>query len=243
MRIAIISDIHGSRFALDAALGDVRNRSVDKIVCLGDAVQGGPQPKETVERLRGMKIPTVMGNADAWLLSKEADTAEPTSEAQRQVRLWTLSKLSRADLAFIGNFKPTVEIPLGRKQRLICFHGSPRSYDEVLRPDTPPEKWDQALGEYSPAIMAGGHTHTQQIRRVRGGLFINPGSVGVVFNTLLPDDEYHLDPWAEYAILEYEGGMPDVEFRRVPYSVSGLTRVIKNSARPHADRMISGYVH
>lgn len=236
-----MSDIHGSRFALDSALDDIQERSVDRAVCLGDAIQGGPQPRETVEKLREMKIPVVMGNADAWLLGEEADTVEPTSEAQRQVRLWTLSKLSSADLDFIRKFKPTVEIQLGRKQRLLCFHGSPKSYDEVLRPDTPQEKWERALGAYAPAVMAGGHTHTQQIRRVRGGVFFNPGSIGVVFNTLLPEDEYHLDPWAEYAILDYDGGVPNIEFRRVPYNVNGLVRTIRASGRPHADKMIADY--
>ena len=69
MKIAIISDIHGNAFALDTVLGDLKREPVDQIVCLGDAIQGGAQPAQTVARLRELGCPVVMGNADAWLLS------------------------------------------------------------------------------------------------------------------------------------------------------------------------------
>jgi len=240
LRVSVFSDIHGNCFALDAALEDMKGRSVDRMVCLGDTIQGGPQPKETVTRLRKMKVPIVVGNSDAWLLGEEQDTAEPTTEIQRDVRRWTLSKLSESDLAFIRTYRPTVEIKLG-KGRLICFHGSPKSFDEVLRPDTPQDTWDRALGPYSPAVMAGGHTHTQQVRRIRDGMFFNPGSIGVAYNVLLPGDRPRLDPWAEYAILTNERGSSSVEFRRVHYDLDELLRIIRASGRPHADRLAADY--
>ncbi len=241
MRIATISDIHGNRTALDAALADIRKRSVDQIVCLGDTIQGGPQPIETVERLRELDCPIVLGNADAWLLNEEGDSAEPTSKEQREVRAWTLSKLSGDDVDFLRSYQPTVEIKLDGNLRLLCFHGSPTSYDDVLLPDSPREKWDQLLGPYSPAIMAGGHTHTQQVRRVRDGLFFNPGSVGVAYNYYLPKEKIHTEPWAEYAILSYEGSYSSLEFRRAYYDLEELVRVIESSGRPHSDRMADDY--
>src|SRR5579859_47475 len=175
MRIAIISDSHGNCFALEAALADLRQRAVDQIICLGDTVQGGAQSAETAERLRELACPIVMGNADAWLLAEENDTAEPTSEQQREVRAWTLSQLSADDLAFLGSFQPTIEVALEGGQRLLCFHGSPMSYDDIILPDTPEADIQRLLGAFAPAIMTGGHTHTQQVRRVGAGLFFNPG--------------------------------------------------------------------
>ena len=64
-RVAIISDIHGNCFAFDAVLADMQTRSIDQVVCLGDAIQGGPQPAEVVDRLRAIGCPVVMGNADS----------------------------------------------------------------------------------------------------------------------------------------------------------------------------------
>ncbi|HMS00799.1 MAG TPA: metallophosphoesterase family protein [Anaerolineales bacterium] len=43
MRIAIISDMHGNNPAFEAALADIKGQATDQIVCLGDAIQGGPQ--------------------------------------------------------------------------------------------------------------------------------------------------------------------------------------------------------
>ena len=76
MRIAVISNIHANCFALDTALADLKKNSVDQIVCLGDTVQGGAQPARTIARLRELACPTVMGNANAWLLSEEGDRGE-----------------------------------------------------------------------------------------------------------------------------------------------------------------------
>ncbi len=242
MRIAAISDIHGNRHALDAALADIRKRSVDKMVCLGDTVQGGPQPVETIEKLRELGCPVVLGNADAWLLNEEADSAEPTSKEQREVRLWTISKLSEENLEFMRGYLPTIKMELGDRQVLLCFHASPTSYDDLLLPDSPKEKWDRLLGKYSPAIMAGGHTHTQQVRRIKDGLFFNPGSIGVAFDVFLPKEEFRTEPWAEYAILTYEKGYSSLEFRRAYYDLEDMIQVIKLSGRPHADRAVSDFL-
>ncbi|HEX9441554.1 MAG TPA: metallophosphoesterase, partial [Roseiflexaceae bacterium] len=98
MRIAIISDIHGNCFALDTVLGDLRRDAIDQVVCLGDAIQGGAQPAETVARLRDLGCPVVMGNADAWLLTGEETGAEaPASERLKAIREWSLAQLSDAD--------------------------------------------------------------------------------------------------------------------------------------------------
>src|SRR5512142_3377814 len=131
MRIAVISDIHGNCIALDAALDDLVQRPADHLVCLGDAIQGGPQPAAVVRRLRELGCPVVMGNADAYLLSGANTGDEPTSEERQRmldaVREWSLAQLSTEDRAFIQSFRPTVEVALEAGRRLLCFHGSPAS--------------------------------------------------------------------------------------------------------------------
>src|ERR687893_77665 len=97
-RVGVISDIHGNCLALDAVLDDLLREPVDAVVCLGDAVQGGPQPAEVVSRLRELGCPVVMGNADAWLLSGvDSSPNETTTPEQEAVRQWSLSRLSRED--------------------------------------------------------------------------------------------------------------------------------------------------
>ena len=136
-RIAVISDIHGNAVALDAALADIERAGVDQIVCLGDAIQGGAQPAQTVARLRDLACPVVMGNADAWLLSGVETGSETITEEQEAVRQWSLAQLSEADRAYIAAFTPTVIVPLTPERDLLCFHGSPTSFDDILLPNSP----------------------------------------------------------------------------------------------------------
>lgn len=244
MRIAVISDIHGNAFALDVALADVRRNAVDQIVCLGDAVQGGPQPAEVVGRLRELGCPVVMGNADAWLLTGEETGAENISEERlrkmNDVRDWALGQLSEADRAFIRAFRPTVEIPLDEARNLLCFHGSPASFDDIILPTTAEEEFQRLLVPHLPHIMTGGHTHMQQIRRIGASdsFFFNPGSVGLAYSHQQSEADFHLDAWAEYAILTVEGTQSQriaLEFRRIPYDVNELLEVYRRSGRPYAE--------
>jgi putative phosphoesterase len=241
MRVALISDIHGNCLALDVVLADLRGQSVDHIICLGDAIQGGPQPAETVQRLRELQCPIVMGNADAWLLEEESDAGEPSSQEMRDVRLWSLSKLSTDDQSFIRSFQPTVEMTLEDGQRLLCFHGSPTSFNDILLPRTPAEEWERLLGPYAPAVMTGGHTHTQQLRRIGAGAFFNPGSVGLAYDVLQAPEQLQINAWAEYAILTAEQGRLSLDFRRSPYDVEQIIEIYRASGRPHTESRIAEY--
>jgi len=240
MRTAILSDVHGKCVGLDAALADLLQQPADQIVCLGDMIQGGPQPAEVLARLRVLGCPVVMGNADAWLLTGQATDAEPTSPQQQAVREWQLTQLSPDDRAFIERFQPTVEIELGGRT-LLCFHGSPGSFDEIILPTTPEEEVQRMLGPFAPALMCGGHTHLQQIRRVGDTLFFNPGSVGFAYSHQQPEGQFKADPWAEYAVLSYQDGRIGLELRRVPYSAEKMRQTYLTSRRPYADEAAGQY--
>ena len=240
MRIAVIADIHGNAVAFDAVLADLREHPVDMVVCLGDAIQGGPQPAEVVARLRNLRCPVVYGNADAFLLTGDTG-AESLTPQQYAAREWSLAQLSEADRAFIAAFQPTVEISLPGKRRLLCFHGSPTSFDDIIFPETPEEEVRRLLGAYLPAILTGGHTHLQQLRRLNDLLFFNPGSVGFVYNTRQSGGDVHTDPWAEYAILSADERRFSIEFCRVPFDVAEWKRLTLASGIPDAETMVARY--
>jgi len=246
-RIAIISDMHGNCVALDAVLADLRRAAADQIVCLGDAIQGGPQPAEVVARLRELACPVVMGNADAWLLTGEETGNENISPERRrkmdEIREWSLGQLSTDDQAFIAGFQPTVSIPLSATRNLLCFHGSPASFDDIILPTTPEEEFQRLLGAHAPHFLTGGHTHMQQIRRLGAtdSFFFNPGSVGLAYSHQQPENHFRVDPWAEYTILTVEGTQLALEFRRVPFDVGQLLAIYQSSGRPFASDAIEQY--
>jgi putative phosphoesterase len=247
MRVAIISDIHGNCVALDQVLNDLGREPVDRVICLGDAIQGGPQPRQVVERLRELGCAVVMGNADAWLLTGEETGSESISDERRltmnAVRDWSLTQLSTADCAFIQAFQPTIQAELEAGRKLLCFHGSPASFDDVMLPDISQEALFKYLGAYDADVMTGGHTHVQFLRRLSSDarFFFNPGSVGFAYSPSQPDEGFQADPWAEYAVLTSEAERIALEFRRVPFSVPELITAFRSSGRPYSDSAIAQY--
>ena len=245
MRVAVISDMHGNDFAFGEVEADIQNQGVDHIVCLGDAVQGGPQPAEVVQRLRKLNCPVVMGNADAWLVSGEetADEGIPPERLRKmgEVRAWSLSRLTEDDITFISHFQPTVTLPLQEDLDLFCFHGSPVSFDDVILPAALEDEFQKFLSPYTGHILTGGHTHAQQIRRIGELFFFNPGSVGFAYSHNQPEDNFQADPWAEYAILTVANGQTSLEFRRVPFDAQEMIRIYRESGRPFADEAIAQY--
>jgi predicted phosphodiesterase len=232
VRIALISDLHGNDVAFAAAVRDLERVGVERVVCLGDALQGGAQPAETCARLRELACDVVLGNADAFLLEVTTDSPEPVTERLLQVRDWTLRQLGDDGLELIRSFTPTVDV--GGEARMLCFHGSPRSYDDVLIPELEGGSLEPFLGHGRYDLLAGGHTHKQWSRVIDGALFVNPGSVGLAYDHHQPQDDFRLTPVAEYAIVFVDRLGVGVEFRRVQYSYEELQAAILESGRPHA---------
>ncbi len=247
MKILVFSDMHGNAFALDTMLGDARGETFDAMVCLGDAIQSGPQPAETVWRLCELGCPVVMGNADDWLLTGEDSGAEQIASERmvkmNAVRDWSLAQLSSSDLEFIRTFQPTVRLPLADGLELVCSHGSPKSFDDVILPTTGDEELRTLLEPQPGLLYCGGHTHVQFVRHLRETFHFNPGSVGYAY----PHEQrfdvplIRSDPFAEYAVLTVGEGRVRLEFRRVGLDVQRLIEVYRSSGRPYADEAASQY--
>jgi predicted phosphodiesterase len=244
MRLAVISDIHGNATALDAVLADLERHPADALVCLGDCIQGGAQPELVVARLRALRCPVVMGNADAWLLSGVETGTENASDEQRailaDVRRWSLSRLSAADREFIAAFTPTVSLEVGGRS-FLGYHGSPGSFDDILMPDMPRERFESLLGAHAADFMAGGHVHLQFARTFTRSTHFNPGSVGAAYDRTAPESQWRLRRRAEYAVLEAEGSRLGLEFRQVPYDANAYLAAMGASGRPHAEMAIAQF--
>ncbi len=236
MRIGLIADIQGNLVALDAVLADLGRAHVDHVVCLGDVAATGPQPRQTVARLRALACPTIMGNADEELFNLPTETpVDDHARITMEIDRWCAAQLSPEDLDYLRGFQPTLELPLGDDQTLLCFHGSPHSFNDIIVPTTPDDDLARLLSGYSATIMAGGHTHEQMVRRHKGTIVLNPGSVGLPVEHGPGADEARNPPWAEYAVVDQEHGALRVELRRVPVDLGTVVRAIRESGMPHAE--------
>jgi putative phosphoesterase len=243
MRIALISDLHGVLESAERVLADIAQVGVDQIICLGDVALFGPQPQEVLRLVQALGCPVVMGNTDAWAIDPQPP-ARPDADSQRyaDVEGWGAALLDTADQRFIRTFQPVVSFAADDRTRLLCFHGSPRSYHEQVLATTPDAALEEALaGHDDVALFAGGHTHTPLVRRFRGSLVVNPGSVGLPFQ-LRVDGSASNPPWAEYALVSGSAGELRVELRRVPVDVARIVADAHTSGMPHAGWWVQDWV-
>jgi predicted phosphodiesterase len=234
MRIAFISDIHGNLVALEAVLRELEEESFDRLICLGD-VAVGPQPREVLERVRGLGCPVIMGNWDAAFLEgmPGVDRRDEVARKLVEIGAWWAGALTEEDRAFIAGFHPRLELDLPDGGRMLCFHGSPQSYNDWIFAQTPDAEVLEMFGDYRAPVMVGGHTHLQMVRRLDATLMVNPGSVGLPFRQWWPK-EVRIAPWAEYGLIGFENGRVAIDLRRTTFDVGALLRHASESGMPHA---------
>jgi putative phosphoesterase len=232
LRVAIVSDIHGNLVALETILPEIRK--ADRIVCLGDVAAVGPQPHETIAFLRRTKWPCVLGNADEAMAKSEREPYAEAPEAEREkltaLAEWNTSEIDATDRRFLSGFKPTVSVKSGRRS-LLCYHGSPRSNTEQILPTTPDEELRKIFEGRDAQVYAGGHTHSQMVRKFGSSLIINPGSVGLPYFKAA-DGRVANPLWAEYAVLTSSRDGLRAELRREKYSRRNLTAAVMGSGMP-----------
>src|SRR6185437_4934093 len=137
-RFAILADIHGNLPALDAVLAKIDAEGIDRVVCLGDVATLGPQPRGVIARVRALGCPVVMGNTDAILLALQRGESTMADDWSNEAfDQWCVNQITDDDLAYLRTFQPTISLSLGDGVTVLCYHGSPRSYDERITAETP----------------------------------------------------------------------------------------------------------
>lgn len=159
---AIISDIHSNLEALEAVLADIDARGIKEIVCLGDIVGYGANPKECLDLVRRRCRVTLMGNHDHAVLFEPTNFNLPAERAC----YWTRQLLEeepdpavrRERWKFLG------ELPVRVKETDVLFvHASPRRpMNEYIFPEdvfTNPQKVIANFERLDARICFVGHTH------------------------------------------------------------------------------------
>lgn len=236
MRFLVLSDIHANATALEASLAAVEGRW-ERVLCLGDVVDYGPDPNEVAERVRALAPVIIRGNHDkavAGLIDLQGFNPIARIAAE-----WTRGQLQPENMAYIA------QLPAGPASAdgLTLVHGSYHDEDEyVFVPG-------QAMGgllESPSDVTFFGHTHHQGGFSYRGGqigviqlrpepgpkfaalrlepgtrYLLNPGSIGQ------PRDG---DPRAAFAIADLDHQV--IEFWRAPYDIAAVQGRMRKAGLP-----------
>ncbi len=222
-RFAVIADVHGNRWALEAVLEDIARRGIRDIVNAGDHLFGPLDPAGTADLLMSLALPSVAGNQDRELGELYAE--------------WLAQMPARLELP--GD--------------ILMFHGTPARDDvyllETVRPGgvvspATPVEIRERVGDAGQSLLLCGHTHIPRTVMAGSRLIVNPGSVGLqAYSDETP--EPHLmetgSPHARYAVVERSGVGWRVDQVAIGYDVEGAAAAAESNGRPDwAERLRTG---
>ena len=73
MKIGLLGDIHGNRYALDAVLTSARLFGIERLLITGDLIGYYFWPREVLELLTPWNFTAVYGNHESMLFKAERD--------------------------------------------------------------------------------------------------------------------------------------------------------------------------
>lgn len=232
MRIAVLSDIHSNRIALDAVLQAAG--AVDAVWELGDVVGYGPDPDAVVSRLREVGATGVRGNHDAATLGL-LDLDWFNGDARRAI-LWTRERIDPATREWLADLPEMAAEP-----PFALVHGSFRDpMWEYLTDPEPAAASLELLAVAGARVGLFGHTHLPSMFRADDGrvsglrmvgdevvrldhrpTLLNPGSVGQ------PRDGI---PEASFLTLDTQA--MTVMWSRVSYDIAAVQSAIRGAGLP-----------
>ena len=87
---------------------------------------------------------------------EDAPGDDELSQLLNEIHGWWREQLSAEDLEFTRSFVPTLDLEIDGFDAL-CFHGSPRSYDDWIFATTPDDELAGMLDAQRPSLLIGGH--------------------------------------------------------------------------------------
>lgn len=234
IRIAVISDVHGNRWALEAVLEDIEKKKIDKILNLGDCLYGPLEPGGTADLLVRYNIPTVSGNEDRLIWEKLP--GQEMSQTLEFVR----GHLTPAHLSWLRS----LEFSRTAYQFFFLCHGTPCSDSEYLLREVRRAgvflrgKKDllKKLNSVEQMVVLCGHDHVPGLVQLNENRFVvNPGSVGLpAYNDDLPfphvmeTGSFH----SQYCIISgYKKGWK-IEHVSLPYNWQAAAEKARKNSRP-----------
>ncbi len=224
--ILLLGDVHANYPALKAIGASLQLDRFDRIINTGDLTVYSTFPNETIDWFRNLedKAIVILGNTDKRVIKilKGKKLKKPKKKEKRVMYFWTSDNLSTENSTYLKSLPKKNEL-LINELRIGVFHGSLDDPNAQLFPSTPDSRFIE-LAKNSPyCVHIMGHSHVPFHKVVAGVHFINPGSVGRMFDG---------DPRTSFAILKIISGEIVVEHFRIPYPVEDVVKGLNKNRLP-----------
>jgi diadenosine tetraphosphatase ApaH/serine/threonine PP2A family protein phosphatase len=248
MKLALLSDLHANRQALDACLADARARGATQYAVLGDLVGYGGDPAAVVDVVMGL------AQHGAWVLRGNHDEATmadlPAGDrADLAGAAWSFAQLTPVQRNFLAGL-PLVM----RHDFMFLVHASarePQRWDYVVESVGATASLEAACAEGATHVF-GGHVHEQRL------FFQGTGRAAMAFEPT-PDIAIPVPRHRRWLATVGSVGQPrdgrseamyalfdsvalQLTFVRVPYDHAGAARATRAAGLPdfYAQRLAQG---
>ncbi|GHU76761.1 serine/threonine protein phosphatase [Clostridia bacterium] len=240
MKYAVISDIHGNIYALEAVLADAKAQQVDTYLLLGDYTRDYSWPNEVVNTIRALDNAVIIrGNNEDYLAQMSKDQ---TAWQYENLGLfnWNCREITTNNFEYLTSLPESERVVdhgetihlshisdiFFRKPKISIMYASDFRTAMESKPFSHAQYQQMVLEAIlsRPDALADvmalpkgvylyGHNHLQSHIEIEDRLFINPGSSGDQL-------DFCIDP--SYTILEWTPHGWRVEERRVAYDVERM---------------------
>ncbi len=197
MRLALMSDIHGSLSGLETALAYLRKLGgFDALYVLGDIFRNRGTA-EILDLLAANQAHLIRGNAEEILFNVEtlADRVSDPPRARKDVE-WCHANLSTAHLNLLRDLPVQETLEIAGHHKVFLCHAAPNdTWSRTCQPDTPTAILRKVYGSLDAEVVVYGHYHGHHIIALDGKLLVNVAGVGIgdglsAFTLLEYDDRW-----------------------------------------------------
>lgn len=231
MRVAVISDIHANLIALEAVLKDIEQENCEHIICLGDLVLAGPQPKETLVFVRQQNWTIIQGNTDKLIVDYGQDIIGMLKEnypVMANALVDDINYITEDDKKFLEELAPMIFADIDGV-KILFVHGSPRANNENILPGRPLDEIEEIIADTEADLILCGHTHIPcGYQTNKKQTVVNVGSVG---RPMTPS------PLACYVVVDSENGIFNVRHKFVDYDREKASELVRARNFEGADQL------
>ena len=216
MKIALLSDIHGNHYALEAVLESVARQNISSLIVLGDMVGYYYKPDVVLRMLRDFQTFWIRGNHEVILKGLRDKVLNPEVVRMKygSGASIALEKLSSDQIDMLVRLPDSRHLEIEGVSFTLC-HGSPFDPNRYVYPDASTALLAECTSAVKSDFLLMGHTHYPFSNAQSGVVIVNPGSVGQ------PRDQ---SAGASWAVIDTEN--KSVVFKQTPYPTSELIHEI-----------------